>query len=1235
MSKRGEEPDCARPVSFAKVHEDEIRVIARLRASREAAGLPGQAGTGMDAAAASPQQIRDREVETRGTLLGLAFSGGGIRSATFNLGVLQALAELDLLRKVDYLSTVSGGGYIGGWLQALIRRQVRARDTHFDASQLQHMLTPQGRFASSTCAQRVEQPEIRFLRDHSNYLAPKLGLFTADAWTLGVIYVRNLLLNLSVLLPALAALLLLSSATVHMHEHLASLTDRRQVYGEAGLCFLGSIASALYLLTRDSRGGTRRLVYALVVGPLLVGSWLISTFAFDPTWYVGTAPWIAGIALSYAALWGIAWTARSEQDVHPLEAAGAALGGILFGMALLYGLAHLLSWTYPTGRLSADLTPHVFSMSLVVIVIGLALGFQVGFFGPRLGEHLREWGSRLVALLWICSLVLGVLLAVAQFGPDIAHWIYEKCGVLAMGLWGGTTIGGLWAGRSGSVAPAWLTAVLRRVAPYVFAGGLLIVVSTVLQRHVLVQLPPAMQNTAAPLLGAAALLLFASWLLSERIGVNEFSIHALYRNRLVRCYLGAARGSERDADDFVGFDRKDDALRVDELSAEAQERCPLIRPYHIINASLNGVSGARLAWQLRRARSFVFTPLYAGFDARAERDAEPATSSVHATLPPRSGLWDEGYRPSAEYAGGISLGTAIAISGAAVAPNMGAYTSPALAFLMTVFNLRLGWWLGNPRHVHAWNKPGPKFGLVSLLFELLGNVSDRRRYVYLSDGGHFENLGIYELVRRKCRYIVASDASADPQFAFADLAGAIEKCRADFGVEIEVDLTSFGYDSETRRTIAPCVVGRIRYDPDDPTRDGTLVYLKACMTGCEPADVLGYARAHPLFPHEPTTDQWFDETQFESYRALGEHVAQKAFAALAHDSPRDVERAFVVLQRHWTARSPYNEEAFAKHSDALGRIYDAMRESPALAFLDEQIYPEWRALLAQTTDRAPTKEGERTWLPPNPDQLREGFYLCQKLIQVMENVYLDLRLEHTCEHPDNRGWMNLFRHWSWSSMFRITWVIVGPTTGARFQTFVERHFAIGQGESARPLGGDAEDTPPRPEIELRFSRPFDAGDLKSVDLTALDLSFLEHRLLERVVTTRALARGNGCSFEAFSAAIKVKDVNHSGTEGGGEVAFTMAFGVVRGKRLCYLRIRDHLRRSGFAREILCQLVEDPRGIATVEAVERSAYAELGGLITKEHVVRLRRLFESVRREQRRTVRKESAESVAIRDRAAE
>jgi hypothetical protein len=198
-----------------------------------------------------------------------------------------------------------------------------------------------------------------------------------------------------------------------------------------------------------------------------------------------------------------------------------------------------------------------------------------------------------------------------------------------------------------------------------------------------------------------------------------------------------------------------------------------------------------------------------------------------------------------------------------------------------MFNVRLGRWCPNPRK-GVWTNSSPPIGLFSLIAELFGMTNADANYVYLSDGGHFENLGIYELVRRRCRLIIAVDVASDKTLAFEDLGNAIRKCATDLHVGIELCVARMDLVKGSDMCGASCSAGRIRYScVDKDGVDGVLLYVKPAIVGTENADVLNYRRAHPDYPHQSTADQWFDEAQFESYRALGYHIAKSALAEAA------------------------------------------------------------------------------------------------------------------------------------------------------------------------------------------------------------------------------------------------------------------------------------------------------------------------------------------------------------------
>jgi hypothetical protein len=274
--------------------------------------------------------------------------------------------------------------------------------------------------------------------------------------------------------------------------------------------------------------------------------------------------------------------------------------------------------------------------------------------------------------------------------------------------------------------------------------------------------------------------------------------------------------------------------------------------------------GDDLAWQTRRAASFAFTPEWAGFETRSTQ-----------------GFKIGRYRPTDRYAGGRNLGTLIAISGAAASPNMGFHTSPSVAALLTAFNLRLGRWCGNPMR-ETWHKISPQFAATPIFAELTGSATAQANWINLTDGGHFENLGVYELVRRRCRLIVVTDVGCDPKYQYDDLANLLRLCWTDLGVNIRFENFNPMHPAKDSRYIdAHAMIGRIQYSKShsDAAPEGVIIYIKSSMTGNEWPDIRQYADAHKDFPHQTTADQFFDENQFEAYR----HLGYKAIATMIED----------------------------------------------------------------------------------------------------------------------------------------------------------------------------------------------------------------------------------------------------------------------------------------------------------------------------------------------------------------
>jgi len=878
------------------------------------------------------------------SLIGLAFSGGGIRSATFNLGVLQALAKKRLLRPIDYISTVSGGGYIGGWLMGWMHHQ------GIGIQEIERRLSTPPKMPE----QAGDPPEVHFLRDYSNYLTPRKGLLGADFLAFAASYLRNTILNQIILVLALLSLLLLPRSVVYLLHILEDIEESSKGKVSATLepymqsqYFALAIALALGLLaviyigrnleTDDPHKGkkgywpaTSKAVHVLILFPLVASAALFAygCSQFLTQWGIVESPAYLAPAMGiilYLGMWAVAclmreikrFSRRHVADGGPsswLVLATAAVTGAIIGY-LFVPFAHILIRDLDKGIPYTNWHVMTFGPPAAILIMLLAGVVHIGLMGSGMTEAYREWWGRLGGLLILLAIGWLVLFLISIYFPfelgRLFRWGQEHPSLVisingmpvhlipAWGVltWIASTAYGVFFAKSEKTGK-WnpdaslsktVLVIAAKITPYIFILGLLLALSVLASylanwaKHVggspLVVPSELYFDIQVPLL--CLIFIAAAALVSWRVDINEFSIHYLYRDRLVRCYLGATV-PERKAQPFTGFSEEDN-FPLSRLQISPGSNLPLDgRPLPILNTSLNVVRGKELALQTRKARSFALTPSYGGF-TRALPDKRE---------------WDAAYAPTKKLASklpgfqeGITIGTAMAISGAAASPNMGSYSDPALGFLMTLFDVRLGWWIGNPRG-KGWENGSPRVGFACLLQELLGSTNDDSKYVYLSDGGHFENLAVYELVRRRCKLIIASDASCDSAYGFGDLHNAIERCRTDFGVEIVLDdLQEIAPkpctdDPGTVRSDAHFAVGKIRYNPDSPEEDGTIIYLKPALVAGDPDDVLAFAKNDKAFPHDTTANQWFDEDHFESYRALGEATGSAASEVIASEIRR-------------------------------------------------------------------------------------------------------------------------------------------------------------------------------------------------------------------------------------------------------------------------------------------------------------------------------------------------------------
>ncbi len=553
-----------------------------------------------------------------------------------------------------------------------------------------------------------------------------------------------------------------------------------------------------------------------------------------------------GAAIASGALaGGVAWlTVRSIVIYSIMHGFGA-------GPAPSYGVELLATLAFPT----------------VLVLFQVGTVAYVALIRDKQDDGPREWWGRaggeilLIMIVWLVAFGVVVWLPIVVI--KIIPWVASIGGAGGVLSLVGGYLGSNSKGSGGeAIKSAWASAFDKGIVLLagLFVVALLVGVSLsclLLSSSAGTRSAPNslnVLNIATSHLGHLSLALIVSTvafcLTAWAVGVNTFSLHSLYGNRLIRAYLGATRqsGAPRKPHAFTGFDPKDD-LPLSDLTKSGPLK-------HILNGALNITLPDRehLEWQQRKAASFVFTSEKCG------------SSDIGA---PNIGEFCQ----TNGFADSISLGRAMSISGAAASPNMGYHSSPLVSFVLAFFNVRLGAWLPNPRYVSKkslMQRVEPRWGLRYTLAELLGQATDSSRYVYLSDGGHFENLGLYEMIRERCKTIVAVDASGDPAFSFEDLENCVRKCRTDLGASVA--FTDGLPNMKCGMARAHWAAGTISYREGGT---GTLIYIKPVLTGDEPQDVLRYAQRSRAtgrpFPHHSTADQFFDEAQFESYRMLGLH----------------------------------------------------------------------------------------------------------------------------------------------------------------------------------------------------------------------------------------------------------------------------------------------------------------------------------------------------------------------------
>ena len=352
------------------------------------------------------------------------------------------------------------------------------------------------------------------------------------------------------------------------------------------------------------------------------------------------------------------------------------------------------------------------------------------------------------------------------------------------------------------------------------------------------------------------------------VNLNYIAIHRFYRDRLMETFMpDIDKALENDTGAAVAAD----CFYIKDISKVNQPKSP----YHIVNTNVVLVNSDEAVYKSRGGDNFILSPLYCGSNAT-------------------------GWQRTEHYMdGNMTLATAVAISGAAANPNSGVggqglTRNRVLSLVMSLLNLRLGYWAHHPNNAPMGVNDLPNHftpGAYSFLNAIaLSGFTEHRAYLQLSDGGHFENMGVYELVRRRLKLILVCDGGADPDFSFSDFQTTIRRIEDDFGARVNVD------DNASPDQVLPTEPEVPAYPPGakfakqgymtatisyaDGT-EGKLIYLKTTLIKDKKKinelsfKVKGYKAEHKSFPDESTADQFFDEVQFEAYRELGFRIASQ------------------------------------------------------------------------------------------------------------------------------------------------------------------------------------------------------------------------------------------------------------------------------------------------------------------------------------------------------------------------
>jgi hypothetical protein len=715
--------------------------------------------------------------------IGLALSGGGIKSATFCLGVVQELVKRGIFPQVDYLSTVSGGGYFGSFLSSYLGTvKPTAEPEESPAERAKKALLPD--------EHGTEAKPVRHLRNHSQYLM--------HGGALGKLNI-------------------------------------------AGLLATGVLANLIMILPFP-------LIIALVLAGLNhLGFWdgVWSSQGMLPGWNSGAGLLFAGTGLLLALLWlllpGVQrWTNKSMGEEKPAQFR-AIWEFATLGVAVLTAITGLL-YAYPC---------------VIKSYLGAALWFN---------HWLKDFApteKTMSAIMAAIPVILGA------FGYIVrTSWIRNL------------------------IMKAFI------ISGPLFYGFVILYVSMQLGVGADFASQPGLRTMWFGALAIVALMVLWSLFL---VNLNTLALHRYYRSRLCECYMAVPDSPKLSSwgklrariwEGYVPEDEKGfgtvQQVKLSEIGAS------YAAPYHLLNGIVNLPASKNRNLRGRGGDFFVMTRDYCGSPVVGYA----ATSRIEEADPR------------------FDLATAMAISAAAANTNMGWRTEGILGsfrFMMTLLNVRLGYWLPNFRLSTKGKDgklapiPNKSVGSPYLLAEMSGRIQENLNHLNVSDGGHIENLGVYELLRRKCKFIISADGGCNRDIVGGDLQRLERYAFIDFGITLEYDQAELQPDEEGIAR-SPAILVKIKYSK---TEIGWMIYLRPSITGIEPAYTLDHWKLNPAFPYESILDQLFEEEQFEGYRSLGECAMASMFRSDL-DTNSDQLSVESWFQNLASKLLPDNDQAFTK-----------------------------------------------------------------------------------------------------------------------------------------------------------------------------------------------------------------------------------------------------------------------------------------------------------------------------------